>query len=124
VARPGGRVVVTDSAPAPAKAAAFNAMEKLRDPSHVRAMPPEELRELFARGGFGEPRVEMYRLRGELEGLLERSFPNSGDRDRIRKIFEDSLSDDALDMETVSKNGKILFSFPVAILAARVPMER
>jgi ubiquinone/menaquinone biosynthesis C-methylase UbiE len=124
VAQAGGRVVVTDSAPAPAKAAAFNTMEKLRDPSHVRAMPPEELRELFARAGFGEPRVEMYRLRGELEGLLERSFPNSGDRDRIRRIFEDSLSDDALDMETVSKNGKILFSFPVAILAAVVPMKR
>src|SRR5271166_5356916 len=82
VVKPGGRIVVADSAPAANKAAAFNAMEILRDPSHVRAMPPEELRELFAQAGLAEPRIEMYRLRGELEDLLSRSFPNDGDADR------------------------------------------
>ncbi len=44
VCRPGGRVVVYDSAPAADKADAFNRMERLRDPSHVRALPPEEHR--------------------------------------------------------------------------------
>src|SRR5215472_18363607 len=47
VAKPGGRVVVADMAPAPEKAAALNAEERLRDPSHVRAMTLEELRDLF-----------------------------------------------------------------------------
>jgi len=118
---PGGRIVVADSAPAANKAAAFNAMEILRDPSHVRAMPPEELRNLFTQAGLAEPRIEMYRLRGELEDLLSRSFPNDGDADRIRQIFTDSLADDALDMATLRKDGKILYSYPVAILAATVP---
>src|SRR5262249_17717917 len=39
----GGRIVVADMAPVPGKAAALNAAEKLRDPSHVRALPPQEL---------------------------------------------------------------------------------
>jgi SAM-dependent methyltransferase len=121
VCRTGGRIAIADSAPSRAKADAFNAMEKLRDPSHVRAMPVEELRGLLLAAGFAEPREEFYRLEGELEGLLERSFPKPGDADRIRKIFEDSLADDALDMATHRADGKIYFSFPIAILAAENP---
>jgi len=119
VCQPGGRIVVADSAPEAAKAAAFNAMEQLRDPSHVRAMPVEELRSLFVNAGISEPRVDLYRLRGELEDLLARSFPNEGDTARIRKIFEDSLDHDELGMATLRKDGKIYYVYPVAILAAK-----
>lgn len=118
VGRSGGRIVVADSAPARDKADAFNAMERLRDPSHVRAMPVEELREMFVGVGLGEPHVDSYRLEGELEDLLRRSFPNEGDADRIRELFERSLTDDALDMATRRKDGKIYYGFPVAILVS------
>lgn len=120
VCRRGGRIVVADSTPAASKADAFNAMERLRDPSHVRAMPLEEQCALFERAGLGPPNVERYRLEGELEDLLKASFPNQGDADRIRRIFEDSLLDDALDMATSRKAGKIFYAYPVAILATRV----
>lgn len=119
VCAPGGRVVVADSAPAADKAEAFNAMERLRDPSHVRAFSIEELRQLFGDAGLEEPTVEFYRLQGELEDLLRRSFPNPGDADRIRAIFEQSLENDALDMATEKRDGKIYYGFPVAILATR-----
>ncbi len=69
VCRPAGHIVVADSAPASGKADAFNAMELLRDPSHVRAMPLAELCELFHEAGLNEPRIETYRLEGELEGV-------------------------------------------------------
>lgn len=118
VCQPSGRIVVADSAPEGAKADAFNAMERLRDPSHVRAMPVEELRSMFVDAGLSEPRIELYRLRGELEDLLARSFPGEGDAARIRKIFEDSLQHDTLDTATVRKDGKIYYAYPVAILAA------
>ena len=118
VCKMGGRIVVADSAPAQSKADAFNAVERLRDPSHTRALPVEELRELFASASLAEPRVETDRLEGELEDLLGRSFPNAGDADRIRAIFESSLADDALDMATRRADGKIYYGFPVAILAA------
>lgn len=121
VCQPGGRVVVADSAPLLEKAHAFNAMEVLRDPSHVRAMPLEELLALFEAANLPEPRLDRYRVQGELEGLLERSFPNPGDDDRVRQLFEQSLADDALDMTVIRKDGRILFGYPVAILASRVP---
>lgn len=120
VCKPGGRVVVADMAPVREKADALNAMERLRDPSHVRAMPAEELASLFAEAGLSGPRLDRYRLEGELEDLLERSFPHEGDADRIRKIFAGSLADDSLDLATHRENGKILYSYPVTILAGKI----
>jgi ubiquinone/menaquinone biosynthesis C-methylase UbiE len=117
--KPGGRIVVADMAPLPAKAAALNAAERLRDPSHVRALPVDELRGLFVQAGLTTPQVNSYRMEGELEDLLARSFPNEGDADRLRKIFADSLADDALDLNTRRENGKIYYSFPVAVLVGK-----
>src|SRR5258708_756666 len=119
VCKPGGRVLVADMAPAPVKAAALNAMERLRDPSHARALPLQELSGLFTQAGLPMPRTDTYRLEGELEDLLSRSFPNPGDVDRVRKIFADSLADDALDLATHKHDGKIYYSFPVAMLVAK-----
>jgi ubiquinone/menaquinone biosynthesis C-methylase UbiE len=118
VCRPGGRLVVADMAPLPEKAAALNAAELLRDPSHARALPEQELRQLFAQAGLPDPQVNHYRVEGEMEELLARSFPNDGDADRLRKIFADSIPDDALDLNTRREDGKIYYSFPVAVLVA------
>jgi SAM-dependent methyltransferase len=121
VCEPGGRIVVADSAPAASKADAFNAMERLRDPSHVRAFTLDQLRAMFIELGLPEPRTETYRLDGDLDGLLQRSFPNPGDEDRIRDIFARSLDDDAIDMTPTLRDGKILYGFPVAILSSIAP---
>jgi len=118
VLKPGGRVIVADMAPAADKADALNAEERLRDPSHVRAMPPAELQALFNRTGLPLARMESYRLEGELEDLLSRSFPNEGDAERVRRVFADSIADNALDLNTRRENGKIFYGFPVAVLVS------
>src|SRR5262249_13751170 len=50
----GGRILVADMAASedPNKASALNRMEKLRDPSHVRALSAHELHELFRSAGL------------------------------------------------------------------------
>jgi SAM-dependent methyltransferase len=118
----GGRMVVADSAPSAAKADGFNAMEKLRDPSHTRAMPVEELRALFTAAGLPEPRVEQTRLALDLDSFLARSYPPGGerDKDRLRAMFENALYDDRMDVQPRREGGTLYFSVPVAILAAQV----
>ena len=118
VCKVGGKVVVADMAPQPEKAAALNAAELLRDPSHVRALPLDELRGLFDQAGFGSPQVNHYRMECELEDLLARSFPNEGNADRLRRIYADSIDEDTLDLNTCRADGKILYSLPVAVLVA------
>jgi len=119
VCKPGGKVVVADMAPQPAKAAALNAAELLRDPSHVRAMPVDELRGLFEQAGLSPPQIFSYRMEGELEDLMSRSFPNEGDADRVRKIYAESISDNTLDLNTRQADGTIYYSLPVAVLVAQ-----
>lgn len=116
----GGKIVVADMAPPPETAAALNAAELLRDPSHVRALPLDELRGLFKQAGLGTLQVNNYRMEGELEDLLSRSFPNDGDAERLRKIFADSISGDALGLKTREENGKIYYGLPVAVLVAEL----
>jgi SAM-dependent methyltransferase len=117
VCRPGGRVVVADAAasPDPARAAAFNRMEKLRDPSHVRALP------VFEGAGLPAPAITRCEVRAEVEGLLSRSFPAPGDADRVRALFEASLADDGLGVGARRHDGTIHFAYPVAILVAERP---
>lgn len=119
VGQPGGRIAVADMAPLPEKAAALNAAEILRDPSHVRALPVEELVGLFEQAALGTPQITRYRTEGEMEDLLARSFPNEGDAVRLRTIFAESITEDTLDLNTRLENGNIFYSFPVAVLVAR-----
>ena len=121
VCAPDGRVVLVDVAASPdsAKAAALNRMEKLRDPSHVRALTLAELHTLFRQVGLPAPRAAFYQLKSELEGLLERSFPEPGDAEKIRRRFIDSLDGDRLGLGTRRRaNGEIVFAYPVAVLVA------
>jgi SAM-dependent methyltransferase len=118
VAKPSGKVMVVDSAPAPDRADAFNRVEKLRDPSHVRAMPVDEHKGLYTKAGLPEPRLTWYRLESEMEALIARSFPNPGDDDKIRALFRASLADDALGIQTRLVDGKIHYGFPVAVMVA------
>jgi SAM-dependent methyltransferase len=120
VCAPDGRVVVADAAvsPDPARAAAYNRMERLRDPSHARALSLAELAGLFERAGLPAPVVTRCELRAEVESLLSRSFPAPGDADRIRALFEASLADDAMGVGAHRVDRAIHFAFPVAILVA------
>ncbi|MFZ0662471.1 MAG: methyltransferase domain-containing protein [Acidobacteriaceae bacterium] len=118
VCRGGGRIVVADSSPEAGKADGFNRVERLRDPSHTTALPPEELAGLFVAAGLRHPKVEMYRLTEDLDSLLAHSFPREGDATRVRAMFDDAVEEDFLDMAPGRRDGKIFLSFPIAIVAA------
>jgi SAM-dependent methyltransferase len=123
VCAPGGRVVVVDTCASadPVKAAAFNRLEKLRDPSHVRALPLAELRSLFCTAGLPEPEVSFSELRDEVANLLARSFPNPGDESEIVDMFSAAAEDDRLGIPVRRDGDRLEYAYPIAILAARRP---
>jgi hypothetical protein len=83
-------------------------------------MPLEELRGLFRKVGLPEPRTTSYRLEGELEGLLARSFPKLGDADEIRRLFRAALADDTLGVQPRLDGDRVRYGYPVAVLVADV----
>lgn len=122
VCRPGGRVAVIDTAasPDPAKAAAFNEMELRRDPSHVRALPLEELRSLFAEAGLAAPTLTTYLLESELDGLLSRSFPDPGDEEKVREAILGTVDDDRLGVPARRDGDRVVLGYPIAVLTSTV----
>jgi predicted N-acetyltransferase YhbS/ubiquinone/menaquinone biosynthesis C-methylase UbiE len=117
VCAPGGRVAVIDVfTSSPEQADAYNRVEKLRDPSHVRALALEELTGLCRDAGLRDVRTAFYKLDVELEALLARSFPNPGDADRIRQIFADDLGVNRLGLGAARRDGAIHFAFPIVVL--------
>jgi SAM-dependent methyltransferase len=123
VTRPEGTILVVDSAPAAEKADAFNRMEKLRDPSHARALAQEEWPALFEQAGLVLEHAETFRLAGDLDSLLKRSFPREGDEARVRALFAQALEEDFLDVAPRREEGKIVYGFPIAVLKARRPAQ-
>lgn len=120
VCRPGGRVVVADvmASADPRKAEAFNRMERLRDPSHVRALALAELTALFPGADLPPPRATFCTLQSELEALLGRSFPVPGGAEEIRRLITASVEDDTLGLGAHRRGAEIHLVYPVAILRA------
>ncbi len=120
VCRPGGRVVVVDmyASDNPEKAAAWNRLEVLRDPSHVRSLGLTELKALFSATGLPTPEATFYELRSDVGSLLARSFPNPGDEQRIVALFTAQVEEDSMGIEVRSDNGTLRYAYPVAILAS------
>ena len=123
VCAPGGRILVIDSYASEdaGKAAEFNRLELLRDPSHVRNLALSELKGLFAAAGLGEPQLSFYELRDTVTNLLARSFPNAGDDAKIIAMFRASAADDRLGIPIRLVGDAIEYAYPVAILAAERP---
>ena len=120
VCRPAGRLAVIDVfTSSPEQAEAYNCVEKLRDPSHVRALALEEQTGLCHDAGLPEVKTAFFKLGVPLEELLARSFPNPGDADRIRQRFADDIGVDRIGVGAHRKDGAIHFAFPIVVVAGR-----
>jgi len=119
VCAPGGKVVVIDSAPPPEKADAFNAVERMRDPSHTAALPAEEIVRMMRSEGLQIERSYYYAYEVTARSLLDRSFPADGDRDRIYRLYESDVGVDRLAMNARKADGVLYVTFPTMITAGK-----
>src|SRR5262249_3065361 len=119
----GGRVVVVDVFTSePEQAQAFNDMERMRDPSHVRALLLDELFSLVDESGLQDIKKHFYKHEFGLEQVLRGSFPNPGDAERIRKLFIEDLGVNRLGLGAHRSDCRIYFAYPVVALVGHKPM--
>jgi len=123
VCRPGGRIVLCDAVASddPAKAAAFNRMERHRDPSTVAFRPLAFLRQLFANAGLPAPSSKTYQVPAERERLIAMSFPVNDDREQLRRMLNASVDGDSMGLGSRREGDTVCFAYPAVILVARKP---
>jgi ubiquinone/menaquinone biosynthesis C-methylase UbiE len=111
-----GRIAVNDMSPDPRKADALNAMEKLRDPSHVRALPPAELIAVGTGAGLRTVSITSYASTAiPLDAVLATSFPEEGDLERVRACFRDDVHGgaDTLGVQAAQVGAHIMVRYPM-----------
>jgi hypothetical protein len=102
----------------PAKAAAFNAMERFRDPSTVEFRPLVCLVALFAGAGLPEPEVCFYQLPAERERLIAVSFPAGDDRAALRAMLDAAVDGDPMGAGARRDGATMWFHYHAAVLVA------
>jgi ubiquinone/menaquinone biosynthesis C-methylase UbiE len=120
VCKHGGRIVIIDVTPESSKANEYNKVEKLRDPSHVKAFTFKELTNLMEESGLVNLETKCQNLEMELDKLLEASFPLHGNKEKIQHLFKEDVKNDNLGMKSflkeTNKDNKIHFYFPISML--------
>lgn len=116
VCKPSGRVAVADLALPADKIAAYDQMERLRDPSHVHVLTESEMQGLFQAVRLRNVQRAGYLFELGLEQLLSASFPKSGDANRVRAIIEADVGSDNLGIRVHRRGGDVRFAYPITIL--------
>jgi ubiquinone/menaquinone biosynthesis C-methylase UbiE len=119
VCRHGGIVLVADVAPRPETQERFNHWERLRDPSHTRALTVAEFQALGQEARLHLHRQEHFSLEMDLEELLRGSFPKPGDTDRLRALFREDIDSgrDELGVAARYEDASIRLTYPILVSA-------
>ena len=121
VAKPGARVAIADMVLPRAQCAAYDRMERMRDPSHVRTLAREDLVTLAIGAGLRELRCADYLFTVDLGRLMKASFPLPGNAERVREMFEADVGIDRMGLSLRREDGFISLTFPVAIVSGARP---
>lgn len=121
VCQAGGTVVVADICVSEdtRKADRFNQLERLNDPTHVRALSLSEHLLLFRGVGLAEPKVLHYALDIPLLRMLETAGRSRDEALEIEKLVHASIEGGALGANSRIEAGKTIFSYPIAVLSSR-----
>ena len=117
VVKSGARIAVADMVLPRTLGAAYDRMERLRDPSHVRTLTREELLTLAIGAGLRELRCADYLFSIDLERLMRGSFPEPGNAERVRAAFVADVGEDSMGLSLQRDDGAITLTYPVTIVA-------
>jgi len=93
VCRPGGRIFIRDVTPTPDKMEQYDAIEKMRDPSHTHALTVDELRALAVAMPVDEMRFATnVTPKLPLDAVLATSFPTECSLDDIRQLLREDAA--------------------------------
>jgi len=111
VLAPGGRILVADmlGSDDAGSATLHDRIERLCDPTHERALPAEELANLFAKTGLSTAREVHSSLEYDLDEWIAHGAPGDTARSEIVSLMESCLEEDRADLAARRVEGRLRF---------------
>jgi ubiquinone/menaquinone biosynthesis C-methylase UbiE len=101
------------------QASSYDAMEKLRDPSHTHALLLDELNKMFEKSELTLIEKQFYRLPVEVDALLKATLTPMDEAEKFKKLVKADIGVNKLGIEASINEGKLYFSFPVVIMVGQ-----
>ena len=123
VARPGARFLIADQVASEdaTKARLHNAVERLCDPTHVRALAVSELERLFARLGLAVVFHGASEIDYSVEEWMTHGGPSAEVADEIRRRMRDSIDGDKTGLGVCERGGELRFHHTAAAFLVAKP---
>ena len=120
VCRPGGAVVIEDQAPPadPLAAEAMTTIDRLRDPSHTRAVAPGAWEALCAASGLELERVWQSSLELDFDEWITRAHPEPADGARAREMLESAARGEIPGLDAWHVGGALRFTVGLQLVRA------
>ena len=115
VCRTGGRVLAADVAVKPEHSEDYDALEMIRDPSHVHALTTAEFQDMFQRSGLKMCTQSGYGIDIEVESQIRASFPAEGGEAQIREIINGDIGRNSLGINARRQKEEVWYTVPIAV---------
>jgi SAM-dependent methyltransferase len=117
VATADGRLLIADmlTCEEPAKAEYHNRMERLCDPSHVRALTRSEFDQLLAAQGLAARFQAEVPIDMDFEEWLAHGGPDASAASQIRTLIEATIDTDRCGLNVRRENGVIRFTYSTGV---------
>ncbi len=121
VLKPGGTVAMVDNVvPEDAGTGDYiNALEKFRDPSHVRALTASEWLRLFAEAGFGLQATEIFRKARDFEAWAGLQTVSDSVKAELRRRLVEAPRGPAEALGPETRDGKLYFYLTEIMIVGR-----
>jgi ubiquinone/menaquinone biosynthesis C-methylase UbiE len=125
VLKPGGWFLIIDGTvpdDSPEAEAWLHQVEKLRDPSHNRLLPPREWRALCEQSGLIVQKLEVaFRKQPDLEWYFEAAATSPENRDKVRGLIAGASNPIRQHYRLAEEEGKTVWWWPMLTLLAQKP---
>lgn len=117
VAKPEGRLLIADIIGNEDEILAANhdAIERLCDPTHVRALPASEFRQLFEANRLEELSLHSGEMTYEVEAWIAHGGPDEGAAEEIRRLLRESAAEDNTGLKVAVTGDTVRFSHQTGV---------
>jgi ubiquinone/menaquinone biosynthesis C-methylase UbiE len=123
VLKPGGWLVAIDGTvpdDSPEAEEWLHQVEKFRDPSHNRLIPPREWRSMCAQSGLAVEKIEVaFRKQPDLEWYFDTAATSPENREKVRALIASATPSIREHYRLAEEEGKTIWWWPMLTLVAR-----